>query len=281
MKMKEKKKPSITVFGVLVMILLGTLFLTGCTDSDEEREVTVVGSSTLLPIVQTAAEEFMRENDGIRISVAGGGSGYGINAIVEGTADIGMASRDIRQSEIDNVPDVVEHTIGKDGLAVVVSKTVFDAGVTDLTTSQVTDIYSGVITNWQQVGGPDEDIFVVERADTSGTYGTFMGLLGLDETAAHSTQLENSDVKRTVGTADYGIGYVGMGYVGGNTPSVKLNGYEPTMENVLSGNYPLQRGLHLYTNGEPTGAAKQFIDFILSPRGQEIVEEIGFIPVDA
>ncbi len=279
--MKEKKKPSITVFGVLVMILLGTLFLTGCTDSDEEREVTVVGSSTLLPIVQTAAEEFMRENDGIRISVAGGGSGYGINAIVEGTADIGMASRDIRQSEIDNVPDVVEHTIGKDGLAIIVSKTVYDAGVTDLTTSQVTDIYSGAINNWRDIGGPDEDIYIVERADTSGTYGTFMELLGIDETAAHSTQLENSDVRRTVATADYAIGYVGMGYTGGDAPFVKLNGYEPTMENVLSGNYPLQRGLHLYTNGEPRGASKQFIDFILSPRGQEIVEEVGFIPVDA
>ena len=278
MKMKSKSKA--VVLSVLGLLLISAVFMTGCTESEDEiQEVTIVGSSTVLPISQMCAEEFNRDNPNIRVSVAGGGSGYGINAIVEGTADIGQASRDIRQSEIDKVPNVVETTVGRDGLAIVVSKTVYDRGVTALTTQQVIDIYSGAITNWKDVGGPDEDIYVVERADTSGTYGTFMELLGLDETAAHSTQLENSDVKRTVGTADYAIGYVGMGYVGGNTPAVRLNGFAPTAANVNSGNYPLQRGLHYYTNGEPTGAVKEFIDFVLSTRGQQIVEEIGFIPV--
>ncbi len=278
MKMKSKSKA--VVLSVLGLLLISAVFMTGCTESEDEiQEVTIVGSSTVLPISQMCAEEFNRDNPNIRVSVAGGGSGYGINAIIEGTADIGQASRDIRQSEIDKVPNVVETTVGRDGLAIVVSKTVYDRGVTALTTQQVIDIYSGAITNWKDVGGPDEDIYVVERADTSGTYGTFMELLGLDETAAHSTQLENSDVKRTVGTADYAIGYVGMGYVGGNTPAVRLNGFAPTAANVNSGNYPLQRGLHYYTNGEPTGAVKEFIDFVLSTRGQQIVEEIGFIPV--
>ncbi len=265
--------------GVLALMVTATLFMTGCTDNGDVQEVSVVGSSTNLPIAQMAAEEFNREHENIRVSVAGGGSGYGINAIIEGTADIGMASRDIRPAEIEKVPNVVEHTVARDGLAVVVSKTVYDAGVTDLTTDQVRDIYSGAITNWKDVGGPDEDIYVVERADTSGTYGTFMELLGLDETAAHSTQLENSDVARTVSTADYAIGYVGMGYIGTNNPAVALDGYMPTMENVLAGNYPLQRGLHFYTDGQPTGAVKEFIDFLMSTRGQEIVAEIGFIPV--
>ena len=277
--MQGKKKRNMAALGVLALMVTATLFMTGCTDNGDVQEVSVVGSSTNLPIAQMAAEEFNREHENIRVSVAGGGSGYGINAIIEGTADIGMASRDIRPAEIEKVPNVVEHTVARDGLAVVVSKTVYDAGVTDLTTDQVRDIYSGAITNWKDVGGPDEDIYVVERADTSGTYGTFMELLGLDETAAHSTQLENSDVARTVSTADYAIGYVGMGYIGTNNPAVALDGYMPTMENVLAGNYPLQRGLHFYTDGQPTGAVKEFIDFLMSTRGQEIVAEIGFIPV--
>lgn len=278
---RDKKTILNKTLVIFTLIVFSASMLSGCVENDQIQEVTIVGSSTVLPIAQMAAEEFNNEHVNMRVSVASGGSGYGINAIVEGTADIGMASRDIRPSEIEIVPNVKEYTVGIDGLAIVVSKTVYDEGITELTTQQVIDIYSGVITNWIDIGGPDEDIYVVERAETSGTYGSFMELLGLDETAAHSTQLENSDVKRTVGTADYAIGYVGMGYVGGNTPSVKLDGYSPTMENVLSGNYPLQRGLHFYTNGEPTGAAKEFIDFVLSARGQEIVEEIGFIPVDA
>lgn len=277
--MQGKKKRNMAALGVLVLLVTATLFMTGCTDNGDVQEVSVVGSSTNLPIAQMAAEEFNREHENIRVSVAGGGSGYGINAIIEGTADIGMASRDIRPAEIEKVPNVVEHTVARDGLAVVVSKTVYDAGVTALTTDQVRDIYSGAITNWKDVGGPDEDIYVVERADTSGTYGTFMELLGLDETAAHSTQLENSDVARTVSTADYAIGYVGMGYIGTNNPAVALNGFMPNLANVQSGNYPLQRGLHFYTNGQPTGAVKEFIDFLMSTRGQEIVAEIGFIPI--
>ncbi len=282
--MKMQKKSKMMVIGMIGILLVASVLMTGCIDDGDEdgmRRVTITGSSTVLPIAETTAEEFNREHDNIRVSVSGGGSGYGINAILEGTADIGMASRDISPSEKEDVPDVVETTIAKDGLAIIVSKTVHDAGVQALTTEEVIDIYSGEITNWIDIGGPDEDIYVVERADTSGTYGTFMELLGLEDTAAHSTQLENSDVRRTVATADYAIGYVGMGYVGGDAPSVKLDGYEPTMQNVLEGNYPLQRGLHYYTNGEPSGAVKEYIDFVISERGQEIVEEIGFIPVDA
>ncbi|MFW5904024.1 MAG: phosphate ABC transporter substrate-binding protein [Candidatus Saliniplasma sp.] len=280
--MKMQKKSKMMVFGLVGILLVASVLMAGCTEEDDEvNEVTATGSSTVLPIAETAAEEFNNEHDDIQVSVSGGGSGYGINAIIEGTADIGMASRDIKQSEIDKVPDVVENTVARDGLAIIVSKTVYDEGIQDLTQQQVIDIYSGDITNWDELGGPDEDIYVVERADTSGTYGTFMDLLGLDETEAQSTEQENADVKSTVGNTDYGIGYVGMGYVGDDTPAVALDGVELTRENVAEGDYPLQRGLHMYTNGEPTGAVKEYIDFIMSDRGQEIVEEIGFIPLNA
>ncbi|MFW6304952.1 MAG: phosphate ABC transporter substrate-binding protein [Candidatus Saliniplasma sp.] len=280
--MKMQKKSKMMVFGLVGILLVASVLMAGCTEEDDGvNEVTATGSSTVLPIAETAAEEFNNEHDDIQVSVSGGGSGYGINAIIEGTADIGMASRDIKQSEIDKVPDVVENTVARDGLAIIVSKTVYDEGIQDLTQQQVIDIYSGDITNWDELGGPDEDIYVVERADTSGTYGTFMDLLGLDETVAQSTEQENADVKSTVGNTDYGIGYVGMGYVGDDTPAVALDGVELSRENIEKGDYPLQRGLHMYTNGEPTGAVKEYIDFIMSDRGQEIVVDTGFIPLNA
>ncbi|MFO7793342.1 MAG: substrate-binding domain-containing protein, partial [Candidatus Saliniplasma sp.] len=170
--MKMQRKSKMMVIGLVGILLVASVLMAGCTEDDGVDEVTVTGSSTVLPIAETAAEEFNKEHDDIQVSVSGGGSGYGINAIIEGTADIGMASRDIKQSEIDEVPDVVEHTVARDGLAIIVSKSVYDAGIQDLTQQQVIDIYSGDITNWDELGGPDEDIYVVERADTSGTYGT-------------------------------------------------------------------------------------------------------------
>jgi len=260
------------------ILLVASVLMAGCTEDDGVNEVTVTGSSTNLPIAQMCAEEFNSEHDNIRVSVSGGGSGYGISAIIEGTADIGMSSRDIRQSERDQIPDLVEYTIGIDGLAIIVSKPVYNAGITGLTTQQVIDIYSGQTNNWNEIGGPDEDIYVVERAETSGTYGSFMDMMGLEETAAHSTQLENSDVRRTVTTSDYAIGYVGMAYTGGDAPAVSLDGVEPTVANVQAGHYSLQRNLYFYLNGEPTGAVKEYVDFVMSSRGQEIVAEVGFIP---
>ena len=279
MSMKTKKQTAI--FAILAMLVLGSVTMTGCIGNGGTEEVRVEGSSTVLPIAQSAAEEFNDEHDDIRVTVSGGGSGYGISGIIEGTIEIGMASRSIREEEKEDVPDVKEHTVGKDGLAVIVSETLHDEGLTELTQEDVRKIYSGEITNWEEVGGPDEDTYVVERADTSGTYGVFMDFMGLEDTVADSTQQENSDVRRTVAGSDYAIGYVGLGYIQDDAPAVKLDGVEPTFENVADGSYPLFRELYFYTNGEPEGATAEFIDFVMSERGQEIVEEAGFVPVDA
>jgi len=279
MSMKTKKQTAI--FVVLAMLVLGSIFMTGCIGNDGTEEVRVEGSSTVLPIAQSAAEEFNDEHDDIRVTVSGGGSGYGISGIIEGTIEIGMASRSIREDEKEKVPNVKEHTVGKDGLAIIVSETLHNEGLTELTQEEVRKIYSGEITNWGEVGGPDEDTYIVERADTSGTYGVFMDFMGLEDTAADSTQQENSDVRRTVAGSDYAIGYVGLGYIQDDAPAVKLDGVEPTFENVADGSYPLFRELYFYTNGEPEGATAEFIDFVMSERGQEIVEEAGFVPVDA
>ncbi|MFO8110265.1 MAG: phosphate ABC transporter substrate-binding protein [Thermoplasmata archaeon] len=278
----KTKKTSLTVFGVLVMILVGTMFLTGCTENEDEmQEVTITGSSTVLPIAQMAAEEFNKDHDDITVQVSGGGSGHGIASLAKGEADIGMASREVKQSEIDEYSDIdfYDNQVAKDGVAVIVSKYIYDEGLIGLTTDEVNDIYTGDITNWKDVEGPDEDIYVVERQEGSGTRDTFMDALGLDSTNADSAQQENSDVKSSVKTVDNAIGYVGLGYVGSDTPGIRLDGVSPSEDNVKSGDYPISRALHMYTDGEPKGAAKDFIDYILSDEGQQVVADEGFIPV--
>ncbi|MBS3781641.1 MAG: phosphate ABC transporter substrate-binding protein [Candidatus Thermoplasmatota archaeon] len=281
-----EKKKNLLVTAVLAILVVAAVSMTGCIGGDNENnEVTVTGSSTVLPIAQSAAEEFNSQRDDIQVSVSGGGSGYGIEALREGTADIGMASRDMYEEEREGIEDargeeVVEHTVAKDGLAIVVNEYLYENGIQNLSKQDVVDIYSGGITNWEELGGPNEEIFVVERSETSGTYGSFMDMMGLNETVAEAQGQENADVRRTVMNTDAAIGYLGLGYTGGEAPAVAFNGVEPSIETVQSGDYELVRDLHFYTVGDPGDAAQEYIDFVLSSEGQQIVEEEGFIPVE-
>lgn len=281
-----EKKKDLLVIAVLAILVVATVSMTGCIGGENRtEELTVTGSSTVLPIAQSAAEEFNAQNDDIQVSVSGGGSGYGIEALREGTADIGMASRDMYEEEKEEIEDardeeVVEHTVAKDGLAIVVNEYLYENGIQDLSKDDVVSIYSGEVTNWQELGGPDEEIFVVERSETSGTYGSFMDMMGLDETVADTQGQENADVRRTVINTDAAIGYVGLGYVGEEAPAVAFNGVEPSIENVQAGDYELVRDLHFYIVGSPEDAVKEYIDFVLSSEGQEMVEEEGYIPVN-
>lgn len=281
-----KVKENVLVPVVLAILVLGAVSMTGCIGNDNgSEEVTVTGSSTVLPIAQSAAEKFNAQNDDIQVSVSGGGSGYGIEALREDTADIGMSSRDIYKEERENIEEargeeVVEHTVAKDGLAIIVNEYLYENGIQALSKEEVIAIYSGEITNWNELGGPAEQIFVVERSEVSGTYGSFMDMMGLDETVADTRGQENADVRRTVMNTDAAIGYVGLGYVGGEAPAVALDDVEPSIETVQSGDYGLVRDLHFYTVGEPGDATQEYIDFVLSPEGQDIVEEEGFIPAE-
>jgi len=277
-----KVNKGIKVLTVIGLILVGALVMSGCTEEGGETELVVTGSSTVLPIAQQAAEQFNKDHDDITVQVSGGGSGHGIASLAKGEADIGMASREAKQSEIDDYSDIdfYDNQVAKDGVGVIISKDIYSEGVVGLTTDEVADIYNGKITNWKEVGGPDKEIFVVERQEGSGTRDTFMDALGLDSTNADSAQQENSDVKSSVKTADNAIGYVGLGYIDSSTPGIRLDGVSPSEDNVKSGDYPISRALHMYTDGEPEGAAKEFLDYILSSEGQQIVAEEGFIPVN-
>ncbi|HWQ19042.1 MAG TPA: phosphate ABC transporter substrate-binding protein [Methanotrichaceae archaeon] len=250
--------------------------------------ITVSGSSTVMPLVESCAEAFNVQQSTYHVSVSSGGTGAGITNVAEGRSDIAMASRELTVSEMSRYGDSFkEFLVGYDGLCVAVSREVYDSGVKALTNDQVKKIYSGEISNWKLVGGPDREIYVIAREQGSGTRDTFneviMGkrdaeLPGVDEHG--SVETGNAGVKTALVGSRQAIGYLGYSYVNDNSLGiVDLDGIKPTIETIRSGAYPLARKLYLYTFGEPKPGAKVFIDFVISPEGQAIAQEMGFVPI--
>jgi phosphate transport system substrate-binding protein len=273
----------------IVLITFTTLLITafsGCVEEEGKTIIKIEGSSTVYPIADRAANDFNDAHDDIEIQVAvAAGSGAGITALGEGRADIADASREVKQSEIDEYTDVdfYDNIVAYDGVAIIVSSAIYndaDNPVTNLTTEQVKQIATGEITNWNEVGGPNMSIAFHEREEGSGTRDTFMEALDIEETTAVAAWQSNSLLKSAVEEADNAIGYAGLGYVSTTTPSVELNGYQPNEETIKSGDYPISRSLHMYTDGAPTGALQTFIDYVQSDAGQDIVEDEGFIRID-
>jgi len=207
----------------------------------------------------------------VKVTVQGGGSGTGIKMVGEGTVDIGNASRKIKDKEKDLYRDLVGTIIAYDGIAIVVHPS---NPVENLTKQQLQDIYAGKITNWKEIGGEDREIVVVTRAEGSGTKGK------VEETSSALQKPSNGAVKATVAGNESAIGYIGLGYVDDTVKPVKINNILPSSETVKNGTYPISRALYMYTKGEPSGVTKEFIDFVLSKEGQNIVEEIGYIRLD-
>ncbi|WP_214019834.1 phosphate ABC transporter substrate-binding protein [Methanoculleus sp.] len=278
---------------VLALLAVAVTLVAGCTAGTENGTPTqgdgvsgtlsVTGSTTVLPIAQLAAEAFMAENSGADIQVSGGGSSVGVQAVGEGTAGIGMASRDLKDAEKEKYPDLVKHTVAIDGIAVIVNP---QNTVERLTVEQIRGIYNGTYTNWNQVGGSDQQIVVVGRDSASGTREYFQESVMQGEDFV-GTQLEknsNGAVAQTIAQTPGAVGYVGLGYlddtVKGLSVDVNGNAVAPTIETVKAGTYPISREVFMFTKGEATGLAKAYIDFILSPDGQAIVEEEGFVRVD-
>ncbi|MBU1599275.1 PstS family phosphate ABC transporter substrate-binding protein [bacterium] len=238
------------------------------------------GSTTVLPIAQWAAEEFMKKHPKVDISVRGGGSGVGIAALIDGVCDIANASRPIKDKEIEAATSKgvtpVAHIVAKDGIVVIVHPSNSIGG---LTKEQIKAIYTGEISNWSKLGGPDKEIVVVSRDSGSGTFGTFRKLaLDKEKTRRDALiQASNKAVATIVATTPGAIGYVGVGYISPKVKAISVDGVECKKETVFSGEYPLARSLFMYTNGEPTGAVKELLDFIKSDKGQKLVEKVGYI----
>lgn len=248
--------------------------------SESETEITVAGSTTIQPIMNSWKEQYERETVGVTITVTSGGSGAGISQVGQGMVDIGMSSRDLKAEEHESFPDLVTHVIGKDGVAVIVGS---GAGVSDLTMDQIRQIFAGEITNWNEVGGNNGEIVVYTRDESSGTRDCFESVvMGDSEITDSANQVaSNGAMKSSVENNQYGIGYISFGYLDGlsDAQAVSVDGVEPTVDNVLSEEYPIQRSLILVTNGEPTGWTAAFLEWVLQPTAQQLLEDEGFIPL--
>ncbi|MCQ1537627.1 phosphate ABC transporter substrate-binding protein [Methanocalculus taiwanensis] len=268
-----------------VVLLLAAALVSGCVGSDpsvEQRSISVTGSTTVLPIAQIAADAYMDQHPNDEILVSGGGSSVGIKAVGEKTADIGMASRDIKSSEMEQYPGVVEHVIAVDGIALIVNP---ENPVSSLTLDQIKTIYKGEINNWKDVGGSDRQIVVVGRDSASGTREFFYDEVMKKEEFVRSQQELNSNgaVKQTVAQTPDAVGYVGLGYIDTTVKAISINKdgtlVAPTIDNVKNKTYPIARSLHMYTNGPKTGLVKDYLDFLMSAEGQQIVSKEGFVPI--
>jgi phosphate transport system substrate-binding protein len=248
-------------------------------NATDNSTVTVSGSTTVQPLAEKLAEAFMTENTGIRIDVQGGGSSVGVKAAGQGTSDIGMASREIKDSEIAEFPNLKIFVIARDGIAIVAHP---DTPVSDLSIEQVRDIFSGKITNWKDLGGEDQNIIIISREEGSGTRSAFEEMvMGEDALIAATAILQpsNGSIRTTISTTPYSIGYLSFGYLDETVKTISIGGVAPTEPNAADGSYPIVRPLNMLTNGEPAGAVKAFLDFILSEAGQKLVAEDGYIPV--
>jgi len=271
-----------------LLILLLIPFFVSVSGEAGAQKVAVSGSSTVMPLAELSAEEFNLIQDNYHVSVTSGGTGVGIVDAAEGRSDIAMASREIqlveRQRYETSTKKFIEVPIGFDAICLVVSPEVYDSGVTRITKDELKQIYAGDITNWEELGCPNTEIFVIGRKPGSGTRDTFdETIMGSKESETPGTIIEaadSSEVKTAIQGSDNAIGYVGYSYVmKGDTKVVSLDGIQPTIENIKNGTYALARKLYLITLGEPKPGAKAFIDYILSSDGQKIATENGFIPI--
>ena len=248
-----------------------------------QKEIAISGSTTVLPIIQSAGEAFMAANPDIPLAISGGGSGSGIKALNEGLCDVAMASRDVKGTELDlgakRGVKLFKTTVAIDALVPVVHP---DNPVKALTSEQLRDIFSGKITNWKEVGGEDGKIVVISRDTSSGTYETWVEIIMKGEKVlpAALLQASNGTVVQTVGKNKKAIGYIGFGYLNKTLQGLKVDGVVASAETALANTWPIGRELYLFTNGEPSGGIGKFISFMLDPqKGQKYVAEVGYIPL--
>jgi len=288
----------------ILICLLSLILLTACsqpassdeTNSQSEKRIYIEnkGSDTIVNLALAWAEQYQKLHPEVNISVTGGGTGTGIAALINKTVDIANASRQIKPEEIkaanDNGVEPVEFVISRDAIAVVVN---LENPVNELTIQQISDIYSGKINNWSEVGGEDRPIVRLSRETNSGTHVYFLeNVLRLGKKdnktffSADTLLLPSSQgITTETSQNPNAIGYDGLGYV---TPDLKVIAVAkepggpyviPSAETVNQGIYPIARDLYMYTSGQPNGEIKAYLDWIRSTEGQKIVDDLGFVPI--
>ncbi len=272
---------------ILYLILAAVLF-TIQVQAVSAITLHVAGSTTVLPVVSTAAGIYHRQHPGVTITVSGGGSGVGIASMIQHTADIGMASREIDAAEaakLDGQVDVL--TIAKDAVAVVVSKAVYVGGIHQLSLKQIAAIYRGQITNWKTLGGPDAQIFVIDKEASRGTRHVFAeAVLGAAHARAAGAAVisgSNNEEQALVAHSNQAIGMLSNAWLNDAVRGIAVGDGRgavlPDIEHVRDGSYPISRSLHVLLPNNASPEARGFARFLLSKQGQAIVKQSGYLPV--
>lgn len=246
--------------------------------SSKSSKVTVSGSTSIGPVMEVEKEKFEAANEGITIEIQQVGSSAGIKNAINGTSEIGMASRDLKDEE--KATGLKEQAIAIDGIAVIVNK---NNEVKDLTVDQIKDIYTGKVTNWKEVGGKDAPIVVVSREDGSGTRDGFQEGVGFEsEELTKEAQISDGsgNIKSTVEGNENAIGYISHGYVDELVVALSVNGVEASENTIKDKSYAIQRPfLIAYKEDSLSESGQKFIDFVLSPEGQDVMVSKGFVSV--
>ncbi|WP_300979342.1 phosphate ABC transporter substrate-binding protein [Flavobacterium sp.] len=265
---------------LVVVMMIGFSFTT-------TTKITVKGSDTMVILSQKWAEVYMRKNPSVFVQVTGGGSGVGIAALINGSTMIANSSRPIEQGELEKLKtkykqNGIQIACAKDGLSVFLNKT---NTVNELTIAQLSDIFSGVITNWKQVGGPDAKIQLYGRESSSGTFEFFKDhVVKTDFARSCQTLPGTAAIVNAVKKDKYGIGYGGAAYAEGVKDckikkDAKSKGILPSAATIKNKTYPISRYLFMYLREKPTGETKKFVDWILSAEGQNVIVEVGYYPL--
>lgn len=280
---------------ITIFVLAAKLKSMGTRESGYNTKIhylSIKGSDTMVHLTSEWAETFMNDYPEINVSVTGGGSGTGIAALINGTTDICIASREIKENERKLAEQKgitpVEIPVAQDAIVVIVNP---DNPVDELTMEQMKEIFSGAISNWNQIGGPDRPIFVLSRESSSGTYVFFQErvLSKADYTYRARLMPGTSAVVQNVSADIWSVGYVGLGYALEAIDRIKIILVKideksppviPSEESVKKAEYPIARLLYFYTNGNPQGLVKKFIEFCLSDKGQKIVSDTGYVKIN-
>ena len=290
MKPKPKNNASKTMnlFRIsLLVVVVGLLAMVGQTTAAESRpsKLIVDGSSTVGPIAKAFADYLMSKDKTLNITVNESGSGNGAKSLIEGSCDVATMSRYMKDKEFQAAykagrkPNA--HAIAIDGIAVTVNPA---NPVKNLKLGQIRDVYSGKITNWKQLGGPDMPIVVLTRDTSSGTYETFVKLV-MGKGVKMKNQAEyvgsNGQMRTRIQTVKGAIGYLGLGFLDKTVKALRVNSIPATRRAIASGAYPLARHLYMFTNGFPPRGTLQhkFVSLYLTPEGQEIISRLGFVPL--
>ncbi len=277
----KKSKKILSLIVVLAIALVAFAFMPA------PKKITVKGSDTMVILAQRWAEVYMKSHPETVVQVTGGGSGTGISALINGATDICDASRPMKQSEMDKLKERyaslgVEIPCAKDGITVFLNES---NPVKELSLKQLSNIFSGKTKNWKEVGGPDQEIKLYGRENSSGTYVFFKdNVVKTDYAASCQTLPGTAAVVNAVSKDKYGIGYGGAAYASGVKSCMvkkddKNQAYVANAETIRAGQYPISRYLYMYLRNRPTGEVKAYIDWILGPEGQKLVTEIGYFPV--